>query len=109
MPINEDYLNFIKEQLENFKPFEAKKIFGGIGFFKEKVMFALIGKDTFHLRADDTTKHDFEERGMKNFMPSAKKKGMPYWEVPITVIEDKKTLCEWAEKAYEVAIYHKKK
>ena len=37
-----------------------------------------------------------------------KEKGMPYWEVPLEVFEDKKELAKWALKSYKAAIRNKK-
>ncbi len=68
----------------------------------------MIGGDTFRLRVDEQTQVDFEPKGMKPFQPNPKKKGMPYWEVPADVIEDKKELNKWAKKAYEAALRNKK-
>ena len=45
---------------------------------------------------------------MKPFYSESKKKGMPYWEVPIEVFEDRKELAKWASKSYEAAVRTKK-
>jgi DNA transformation protein len=84
-------------------------MFGGIGFFREAIMFALLSKsNVFYLRGDDTTRANFENLGMTNFMASENKKGMPYWEVPVDILEHKGELKNWAELAYSIALKHKK-
>lgn len=88
MAVNQDYLQYVEEQLSGMRPFESKKMFGGIGFFKEGIMFGMIGKNIFHLKADDHNRPDYEAAGMKAFMSSAKSKGMPYYEVPASILED---------------------
>ena len=45
---------------------------------------------------------------MKPFYSEKKKKGMPYWEVPVEVLEDKYELAKWATKSYEAAVRSKK-
>jgi DNA transformation protein len=40
---------------------------------------------------------------MKPYQSDKKKKGMPYWEVPIDIIEDQKQLHNWVAKAVKVA------
>ena len=45
---------------------------------------------------------------MKPLYSDSKKKGMPYWEVPIDVIENKDVLAKWADKAYQIALKAKK-
>jgi DNA transformation protein len=108
MPINQDLANYIEDQLSAFGPFESKRMFGGIGYFREGKMFGLLGKDVFHLKAEDHNRPDYEAAGMKAFMSSEKKQGMPYYEVPADVLEDKDQLKVWAEKAYEAAVRAKK-
>ncbi|MBK8504784.1 MAG: TfoX/Sxy family protein [Saprospiraceae bacterium] len=108
MAVKEEFVNYINDQLSNFAPFETKKMFGGIGFFKDGLMFAMIGGNTFRLKVDDSNQNDFEKRGMTPYQNDSKKKGMPYWEVPLEVIEDKTELKKWAGKAFQVATKTKK-
>ena len=109
MAVNEDFLVYVQEQMASVEPFETKKMFGGIGFFKDGIMFGMIGGGAFRLRVDELTQGDYEERGMTPFRPKPGKKGMPYWEVPVEVLEDHDELKVWAEKAIETSIRNKKK
>ncbi len=108
MAVNKDFLNFVIDQLSEFGEVETKNMFGGVGIFKEGLMFAKIGGDVFRLKVDDTNKADFEAKGMKPYYSEKKKKGMPYWEVPQDVLEDKSELAAWATKAFNVAQNAKK-
>ena len=108
MAVSESYLAYITDQLSEFGDFQSKKMFGGIGFFREGKMFAMIGGDTFRLKVDESNQADFEAKGMKPYESKTKKKGMPYWEVPADVIEDRTALKKWASKAYEIALKGKK-
>ncbi len=108
MAYSEDYLNFVIDQLSEFGDFEHKKMFGGIGFFKEGKMFAGIMYGNFCLKVGDSNRKDFDDRGIANFRSSSKKKGMPYREVPADILEDKSLLKKWTDKAYQEAIKGKK-
>ncbi|NNC70434.1 MAG: TfoX/Sxy family protein [Flavobacteriaceae bacterium] len=108
MAVSDDYLELVREQLSEFGAFEIKRMFGGIGLFKEGSMFGKIGNDTFRLKVDEFNQKDFEAYGMKPFYSEKKKKGMPYWEVPIEILNDKKELAKWAQKSYDAAIRSKK-
>ncbi|WP_211212020.1 TfoX/Sxy family protein [Flexithrix dorotheae] len=103
MPVSEDYLNYIKDQLEGVGEVEIKRMFGGVGLFHGGLMFGKIGDDVFRLKVDETNQADYEARGMKPFYSETKKKGMPYWEVPADVIENKEELAKWVAKSFEVA------
>ncbi len=103
MAVNEEYLKYIEDQLSEFGEIEIKRMFGGIGMFKNGLMFGKIGGDTFRLKVDDTNKNQYEEKGMKPFYSEKKKKGMPYWEVPQDVLEDRTELAKWANQSFEIA------
>lgn len=104
MPVSQDYINYILDQLSEFGEVQSKKMFGGVGFFREGKMFAMLAGDTFRLKVDDTNKPDFEAKGMQPYVNPKKKKGMPYWEVPPDVLEDKTLLAEWAMKSWKIAM-----
>ena len=55
MAINQEYLEYITQQLTEFGDFEIKRMFGGVGLFRDGLMFGLIGKDKLHLKADETS------------------------------------------------------
>ncbi|GAB5416069.1 MAG: TfoX/Sxy family protein [Crocinitomicaceae bacterium] len=108
MAVNKDFAQFVQDQLSEFGAVEFKSMFGGIGIFKDGVMFAKIGGDKFRLKVDESNKKQFEDRGMKPFHSEKKKKGMPYWEVPQDVLEDRTELTKWANQSFEIALNAKK-
>lgn len=104
MALNQEFLEYVLDQLSEFGKVEVKKMFGGAGLFHEGLMFGKIGGSTFRLKVDQHNQQDYEERGMKPYYSEKKKKGMPYWEVPVEVLEDKDELTKWALKSYEAAV-----
>ncbi|MTI22906.1 TfoX family protein [Fulvivirga sp. RKSG066] len=108
MAISADYLKYVEEQLSEFEGIDSKKMFGGIGFFKEGLMFGMLGGEVFRLKVDDQNKADYEKYGMKPYHSDKKKKGMPYWEVPEEILKDKRELKVWASKAFDAAQRAKK-
>jgi DNA transformation protein len=85
-------------------------MFGGIGCFKDGIMFGMIdSKDRFRLRVDEPNQAKFEAYNMEAFYSGKKKKGMPYWEVPAEILEDKTTLAEWAGESFTIAENTKRK
>lgn len=93
----------MKDQLSTFGEVEVKKMFGGFGFFKEGCMFGMIGNNVFRLKVDASNEKDFIEKGMKPYHSDTRKKGMPYWEVPVDILESKPDLARWAEKSFNIA------
>lgn len=82
----------------------ARAMFGGVGIYAGDVFFALIADDTLYLKVDDSTRPDFEERGMSPFRPYGEEgETMGYYELPGDALEDPEALRPWAEKAIAAA------
>lgn len=105
MAVSNDYLDYVTEQLSEFGSIAIRKMFGGAGLYFDGLIFGLVtGSDKFYLKADDSNRTDYESRGMTAFGATEKSKGMPYYEVPVEVLEDRTELAAWATKAFEVAV-----
>lgn len=108
MPVSNDYLNYVLDQLNNAGPVVSKKMFGGVGLYLQGIFFALIAGDVLYFKVDESNRHEYEARGMKPFKPFGEKSYiMQYYEVPVDVLEDEDKLKEWAEKALTVALQKK--
>ena len=105
-----EYAEYLVDVMDEMGDVTFKKMFGGIGFFLEGVMFAkLSGDGTLYFRVDDTNRSDYETLGAFQFNSDSKKKGMPYYQVPQEILDDTDKLIEWAQTAHRVAINNKKK
>ena len=40
MAVDSEYQSYIEQQLDNFGEFQSKSMFGGLGFFKEGVVWS---------------------------------------------------------------------
>ena len=102
-------MTFMEEQLSKLEGVTLKKMFGGVGIFKEGIMFAMISaEERFYFRTDALSKGKFEALGMGPFDHAKKGKGMPYHEAPNEIIEDQDKITEWASEAFETALRNKK-
>lgn len=109
MATDKNYLNYVKGQLDGLGDLRCKNMFGGTGLFHQGLMFGMIANDVLRFKADDSIKSYFEAADMKPFEYRVGKKPMPYWEVPVEVLEDPKELKTWALRSYEVALKTKKR
>ena len=110
MPVSEQFLNYVIDQLSSWGEVSARRMFGGAGLYREGKMFALIAGDVAYLKADDSFRPDFEQRGCGPFRPwEHKKMTMPYYEIPADVLEDPKKLARWAERSFAIGSKTKKK
>ncbi len=82
----------------------ARSMFGGVGIYSGEIFFALIADDTVYFKVDESTRADFEARGMRPFRPFGDEGGtMKYYQLPEEILEDPEALRPWAEKAISIA------
>jgi len=106
MSVSDTLISYIVDQLSLAGTVTAKRMFGGVGIFKEGKMFEMLNSSgTFFLKVDETNIRDYQEKGMLPFSHDKNKTGkMPYFVVPTEVIENKQLLKEWAEKSIEITL-----
>ncbi|MFQ5901401.1 MAG: TfoX/Sxy family protein [Thermodesulfobacteriota bacterium] len=64
MPISEEYLEYVLDQL---RPVDFRKMFGGVGLYLDGVFFALIANDILYFKVDESNRQDYEAEGMGPF------------------------------------------
>jgi len=106
----ESFTDFLLDQFSASETVTAKKMFGGVGFFREGLMFGMIdGGGQLLFKVDESNLQDYKDHGSNPFKSPSKKGSMPYWTVPAKVIEDRDQLNAWADKAFAVALKKQKK
>lgn len=106
MPVQEQYLAYVLEQLAALGSLRSNRMFGGIGLYCREIFFGLIDDDTLYFKTDETNIAPYRERGMPRFMPFPDRPEavLGYHQVPADVIEDAEQLVDWARKAVDVAL-----
>jgi DNA transformation protein len=105
MGVDSDFRDFVVDQLSAI-PLVPKRMFGGVGFFVDGLMFGLIGRsDTLFFKTDETTTAEYEALGAEPFSYTRgeKTRSMGYHTVLAEVLDDPEELTAWAEKAIAVA------
>ena len=104
MAFNEEFKDFVMDQMDGMSGITVKKMFGGAGIFHESKMFAILHKSQMFLKVDDSNRRDFEEAGMGPFQPFPDKPmKMPYYAVPPEILEEREKLKKWASASIEIA------
>ena len=102
-PNQENFLNYILTQLADLEDFTFRKMFGGIGFYKEGLLFGAITGGKFRLKhskcASKQAYEDCKASANSSFIPD----GELFCEVPEGVLENKSLLKSWVEKAWWAA------
>lgn len=104
MPVSEQYLDYVVDQLACVGPITAKKMFGGVGLYRDDVFFGLIAGDVLYFKVDDENRALFVSARAKPFQPYRDDSySMSYYEVPVDVLEDTDQLRMWARGSIEAA------
>jgi DNA transformation protein len=110
MGSNDQFAEYVLEQLQPAGVITRKAMFGGYGFWERGDMFALIDKSaTLYFKVDEQTRPRYEAAGSGPFAPPGHNRGktktmtMPYYEVPADILDDQDQLIEWARAAIVVA------
>ncbi|HEU4388267.1 MAG TPA: TfoX/Sxy family protein, partial [Blastocatellia bacterium] len=103
MPVSDEYIEFILDQLRGVGEVLPKRMFGGVGLYRDILFFGLIAGDVLYLKVDEVTRPEYERAGSKPFQPYGDAYSMNYYAVPAHVLEDAEMLCRWASQAIEVA------
>ncbi len=97
MAPNKDYMEYVMDLLAPIGGVSSKSMFGGYGLFQEGDTFALISGTGLFFKVDDTNRSGYEQAGSQQY------KSMPYYQVPVEVLEDTEGLLDWAWTSIVVA------
>lgn len=105
-----EFVEFVMEQMAPFGRPRMRAMFGGFGVYRDDQMFAIVIEDRLYFKADQTSRAEFEEKGLRPFTYVARGKPvtMSYFEAPAEVFEDPQVMRSWADRAYEAALRAKK-
>ena len=99
MSKNEEYRDYVLDQLGDLENLVCKRMFGGYGLYNGEVFFAIIHKGGIYFKTDDESRELYEARGMEPFRPNAKQTLRTYYEVPADILEESEELLRWARRA----------
>src|SRR6185312_3376524 len=101
-----EFIRYLRDQLRRWGPVEIRRMFGGHGIFRGRVMFALIHDETLFLRSDDANRAAFAAVGMGPFRYRRRGKlvALAYHQAPPEAVEDSDVLGEWADLAFAAAL-----
>jgi len=100
MPVHQEYLDYVIDQLKAFGPVLAKRMFGGAGLYHQCAIFGLVTDDALFFKVNDGKRDEYEAAGSGPFRPFGTY-AMSYYEVPADVMEDPEELAQWARRAVD--------
>lgn len=101
------FREYLEEQFAPFGGVSIKSMFGGLGIFREGLMFGLVADDTLYFRIDDESLPAFEQEGSEPFVYTGGKgepMAMSYWRAPERIFDDPDEFRSWSENAFAAAV-----
>ena len=104
MAVSEGYLTYVLDQLRPIVPgIRVKRMFGAVGLYATDLFFAIVDDDVLYLKVDDTTRPEYEARGMPPFRRFELHASMNYSQLPEEILEEREALQLWTSRALDVA------
>jgi DNA transformation protein len=109
MRVSMGFREFVLDQLGGIPDLRAKAMFGGVGLYAGDFFFGILAADVLYFKVDETNRRDYEPFDSKPFEPYANAPPakapmtMPYYAVPLGVLESAPTVVAWAKKSIAVA------
>jgi DNA transformation protein len=107
MPVSDEFIDYVIDQLAGWADVSVRRMFGGAGLYADGVMFGLIADDIAYLKVDDSNRKEFERAASRPFNPYPDKARKvvvsSYYEIPVDVLEDRNQLAVWAERSLKIA------
>lgn len=108
---DESFKEFVLDQLSMLPEVRAKAMFGAHGLYQAEKFFGILDEGRLFLKADESSRQAYLERGMGPFTYETKGRTMTmsYYEVPAEILENACELVMWANRAIALAAQKKTK
>jgi DNA transformation protein len=101
------FKEFLEELYAPMRGVTVRAMFGGLGVFKDALIFGIVFDDVLYLRADDRNSARFAAERSPQFVYRGMKGrqiAMPYYRLPERLYDEPEEFVAWSEAAFEVAV-----
>ncbi len=103
MAVSKDFLNYVLDLLSPWGEVYTKRMFGGIGLYRDDFAFAMVWRDTVYLKVDDTNVDKYIQEGSVQLKPFKSEVTVPtFYNIPPDVFEDTEQFIEWAKESLAI-------
>lgn len=98
---------FLEELFEPVGRVGFRRMFGGLGIFRDGLMFGLVAGETLHFKADERDRAAFEAEGSAPFgydTKDGRRTLTSYWQVPERLFDEPDEFRGWALRAVDAAL-----
>jgi DNA transformation protein len=106
-----EHVAHFAELLNAIGDVDVRRMFGGFGFFRDGLMFALEYKGRLYLKADEENRESFAEFDLPSFRfvsKSGKEGRLSYYQSPESALQNPATMKSWAQASFDAAVRKRK-
>lgn len=98
----DDFRDFVLDQLDALRQVTSRRMFGGTGLYFDDTFFGILYDGRLYLKTNAHTQIRYQQAGSDPFQPRGGKTLKHYFNVPVDILEDAETLCEWVSESVQV-------
>ncbi len=78
-----------------------RPMFSSYGIYKDGIIFAIVSNNNIYFKVDETNQAKYEKHHSQPFVYYRKNKkvSLSYWELPLSVLENKEEIKHWVEES----------
>lgn len=101
-----EFADYVVELMADWATVSARKMFGGYGLYRDRLMFALIVEDELFFKTDAANLAQFEQAGCRPFVYASQERTvqLSYWSAPAASLDSPAEMGEWCQSAYGAAL-----
>lgn len=106
-----EHVTHFAELLDAIGNVSIRRMFGGFGFFRDGLMFALEYCGILYLKADDENRDSFTELDLPPFLfvsKSGKEGRLSYYQSPEGALQNPAAMKPWAQASFDAAVRKRK-
>ena len=106
MGVDNGFADYLSELLEPLGGISRRRMFGGLGFWRDGLMFGLVAGDTLYFKADEETVPLYEAEGSGPFSYDTKTGRTTitsYWRAPERLFDETDDFVAFARAAVAAA------
>lgn len=95
----------VREVFREFGEIAIRRMFGGMGLYRDGCIFAIVIDGEIFMKADATTASALREAGSSPFTYDRQGRAvaMSYWRIPVDALDDPDEAKRWGELALSVS------
>jgi DNA transformation protein and related proteins len=104
-----DYL--MSDVFKDIDGITSRRMFGGYGFYKDGIFFAILYTDQLHFKVGESNIKDFKKYNSRplKYKKKDKEVTLSFWEVPPEILEDREAISKWIDKSVNETTKEKSK